>query len=60
MRSLAAIALIGWEGSSIASNALRRDAYARLAAARESKRRQIEDYLRDLRNLRLKRSRAPN
>lgn len=47
---LAAIALTGWQGSSIASNALRGDAYDRLAAARETKRRQIENYLRDLRN----------
>jgi signal transduction histidine kinase len=47
---LVAIALTGWQASEVASRALERDAYDRLTAVRETKRRQIEDYLRDLRN----------
>jgi methyl-accepting chemotaxis protein len=47
---LAAIGVTGWQASSVASGALEREAYDRLTAVRETKRRQITDYLRDLRN----------
>lgn len=47
---VAAILLTGWVASSDATDALRNATFERLTAIRETKRRQIEDYFRDLRS----------
>lgn len=45
---LAAIALTGWESTTSATDALRQATFERLTGIRESKRRQVEDYFRQL------------
>jgi len=47
---VAAILLTGWVASSDATDALRHATFERLTAIRETKRRQVEDYFRDLRS----------
>jgi signal transduction histidine kinase len=47
---MSAIAMTGWLASTGAAVALREANFNRLTAVRETKRRQVEDYFRDLRN----------